>query len=1565
MQQLLSYWKVYFFIRRLALIIFWGLLGLFIVVFLLLRIPAVQNYVASKATSWLSEKLQTKVELKEISIDVLDHIIIKGLYIEDKNQDTLIYAGKLQVNIGTLNPFTPSVRLKNIALSETNINISRTLPDSIYNYQFIIDAFGGSGDTTSNNTVSNGSKKSIDLRLNKVNISKTRFKWHDEVAASDMEAYIDDSEILINNLGLDDHVLAFEKIEFDKTTFRLTGLIDTIPSTHEESWDTLHIAMGDWTLETTQLLLDNCAFYFKDLNSESTTTGINFSDMAVTAINLDMSDIVYIGDTIMNTINHLSLQEKSGFKIDTLQANILFSPYEITLNNLLIKTPNSRINDAFGMTFTTINDFDRFNSDIRMSGNFNKSIISNKDIAYFAPELEQYDVTLQLSGRIYGSLDNLKARDFDAVINNTAGIKGTLDVKGLPNIDETFLDLKLEPLYVNTYDLESIIGKGKLPENVLKLGTINYNGRVTGFTYDLVSYGNLVTDQGNMYTDVNFQYDKETKISGFSGNLTTTELNIGALSGQSDILGKISMKATIDGTIESDNNANFDLSTEINSVEFNDYTYSNIDIDGELKNDYFEGNFTVDDPNIVMSFNGIIDMQDSIPAYDFKTDIKRANLKQLNFYPEPIVFSANATMNAQGTTLDNMIGDIRFGDLLLIREKYIYRLDTLSINAKEEVGKKIITGNSNLLDFTIAGNYTLTGLPGAIKNMVNHYTNGNDSTVLDPQIAEYTINVKNADRLLAIFYPDIQVVRNLKVSGNFNTGINEFNTRVKVDQFSYNGILLDTLLFEARTENNTLEFFSRLNSTTINNNIKIPVVRTEGNFAQNKLSYNLKVGKDTDSNRINLSGEVAFMDSMMAFNVLPSEIFFEAEKWDILPNNSLQYVDNNIIAQNFTLSSGNKVISLSSAPDPTYTTILKLNIRNIPIGALMEQYVLPGENISGTLDATYSIGDILGKPSFLGGAEVKGLTMNNVLLGNLKVNTSMIQPTNRLKFNSTLIGDNGFTTDGFYIMGEGEDVDSLIVKAEFRKTKLFIIEPFLKGILSDMDGDIYGKLDIKGPVNRPQMEGNLNIKDGGMTVDYMGAHYYFDQIDVQIEKNKVLIPETTITDKLNNEAKLKGEITYSNFEAWNFKELSIRSENLVLMETTVKQNPDFFGYAIGKVDCNITGKLDALNIAVTATPHTGTVVNLPTYGSGNVKRHDFIRFVNRQVVAPTAVVQPDELSLAIVNVDLKLNATPDAEIKLLLNSEGTEYLTGKGFGVLNIKANSLGTIDMTGTYRITEGLYDFSFQGLFERKFQVVPGSTIEFSGSPYNAKLDLTAEYVAEDIAINTLTGTDTKEKSDVNVLIKITGVLESPQIEFDLDVPEGQGSASSNSDFQRRLQEVRADKNELNKQVFGLLITKNFLPQDLTTFNAVGTTTNNTINDFVASQITTYFQNILGDYLKNTAIDIGIDDIQSGTYNITDEQGKQIEINVEQQITDDVIVKVGTTYYDFASGAEGSASSLAGDFEVEYLITPDGRVRVKAFRLSEYDAIIAKNDVKTGVGIYYTKDFDKFKELLPWNKK
>ncbi len=1556
MQRIFTYWRIYTIVRRIFAWIFFTFFGLFLITLLVLRIPSVQTWAAHKTTSWLSEKLSTKVELKRVNIDIFDHLILEGLYIEDHNRDTLLYAGKLEVNIGTINPFTPYVKVKNITLEDTYIHIYRNDTDSLYNFAFIQESFGA-GDTASVKPSSSAHKRSLQLQLNRISLENTQFWMEDAVSTNAMQFSIDRSEILINTIDLEENLLALEKIEFDETVITMRALYDTIPSNKPDSYDTVHIALGGWTIETTQLLLHDCAFNYFNENSDAKTTGINFNDLAVQDLNLDMSDIIYQGDTILSVINRISLQEKSGFRVDTLSASVLFSPYEITLSNLLIATPNSSIKDQFGFIFTTLNDFDRFNSDVRMQANFKNAKVSNKDIAFFSPSLQKYDLTVLLSSSIYGSLDNLKARDFDLKMADAGGIKGTFNIKGLPAIDETFVDCELDPLSVNTQALEKITGSN-LPDNILSLGTVHYKGRVTGFVYDLVSFGDLQTDIGGTYTDLNFKYDPESRSSTFRGIINTSALNIGILAGDPALLGKVSMDAAIDGKVNGDKTSEFALTANVNAIEFNQYNYANIKVDGELKNKFFEGNFSIDDPNIQMAFNGIIDYADTIPVYNFKTNIKRANLQQLHFYDEPLVCSANAAFDAQGKNVDEMTGTARFGDLYLIRDRNIYRLDTLVLSSSYSDNKKHITANSNLIDFDITGNYAVTQLPAAFKNLVNFYTNGRTDTTLAAQSADYTIKIKNADQLMAIFYPEIQILRNFTVTGNFNTADNVFNSRLRIDQFNYKTITADTLAFEARTSANKLEFFTKINAVYINKTNRIPVIVAEGNFAQNQLHYNLKVGRDVAPDRINLNGDIAFIDSVMQLNMLPSEIYFRGEKWDILANNSLQISNKNLIAENFTFSSGEKLISLTSAPDPTYTTVLKLNVKNIPIGELAEKYVLPGESVSGKLDATYSIGNVIKDPSFIGGAEIKQLTLNEKLLGNLKVNTSMIKPSNRIKFNAYLTGENGFNADGYYILGKE---DSLTLTTVFNRTKLYVAEPFLRGILSDMQGDVSGKIEFNGPVNRLAMKGNLTVKKGGCRIDYMGVHYYFDELGVDIYKNRIVIPAITIKDKLNNTGTLSGEVTYSNFDNWNFKSLRLKTDHLLLMETRKEDNSDFYGYVIGEADADITGKLDELLITVTTTPHANSVVNLPTYGSGNVKKHDFIKFVNKSDTSN--LKKKDELNLSIVNVDLLLNATPDAEIKLLINSEETEYLTGKGFGTLNIKANSLGKVDMLGDYEITEGLYDFSFQGLFQRPFVVVPGGTISFDGDPFKATLDLTAEYTAKDVLTSTLIETGANDKTNVNVLIDITGVLESPQIDFDIEVPKS--TAGNNAEFQRRIQQIKGDKNELNKQVFGLLITNSFLPQDLTTFNAVGTTANSTLNDFVSGQLTTYFQNVLNEFLKDTEIDIGYDNIKSGTYNYTNDQGKQFDVAVKRSINENLIIKVGTTYYDFATtGTSGAASNLAGDFEVEYLITPDGRIRVKAFRVSEYDAIIAKNDVKTGVGLYYTKDFDKVKELFQKKK-
>lgn len=1509
-----------------------------------------QNWASQKTVSWLSDKLDTRVELERVDIDLLSHLVFEGLYIEDQYQDTLLYAGRFELNIGSINPISKNIRLKNILVKDGAININRTLPDSLYNFSFITSTFSSDKkNIVVDTTEEKSTATSFDFHLNKITIENTGFKFRNEVGAEEYKSHIGNAEFLINRIDLEDEILALEKIELEKVEFKYTSLFDTIPSDHEESFDTVHIALGDWEMETTQLLLKDCAFAYFSENSTSESKGLNFSDLDFTSININMTDILYSGDSIFADINQLAFKDKSGFEVDTFKTKVLFSSYEITCNQLKIVTPNSHIQQQFSMTYNTLNDFDRLYSDVRMHADLVDAKIAAEDLAYFTSSLDNIDEIFSITSTVSGSIGNLKLRETEASVGNIAGLEGNITIRGLPSIDETFIDVELDPLYANMGQFDNLIGAGTLPEEIKNLGEVYYNGRITGFVYNLVAFGDFKTSQGNITTDLNFIYEKASGNTQFAGKFNTTQLNVGAIAMQPELLGKVSMDATIDGGIIN-NEPEFKLESNIRSVDFNGYTYANIKVNGELKNKFFEGKFAIDDPNIVMDFNGLVDFSDTLPDYNFASTF-RANLKPLHFFDEDVSVIGNASMKASGKSVDDLTGTASFGDLYITKDRNIYKLDTLTFTSTYENGLKNITAKSDLIDFTIQGDFITSSIPSTINNLIDHYTANKNTTQPVAQNLEFTINIKNADRLAAIFYPDVQIIRNVDISGNINTVQNEFNTRIRIQQLKYQNFKFDTILFENTTVDNSLKFFGHVNRTWYSTTDYLPSTTAEGVFSDNSLAYVLKIGRDVDSNRLDLHGEIAFSKDQIALKILPSEIYYNSDRWEILPNNSLKIEGNNLIAENFTLASGDQMISLSSTADSIYNTVLKLNIRNIPVDDLFEAFILPGEDVSGILNGQVTIGNVFESPTFIGGIEINDFTINDMNYGKLKAGAARVTASNKIKITAGLSGKYGFNANGFYTPPGNGEPDDLTLELQFTGTPLSLAEPFMGGIVSDLKGNVYGDLSINGSTSTLGMAGDLKIQKGAAKVDYIGGTYVFDVLTANIDKNKITIPKQNIRDELGNNGTLEGLITYSNFSNWNFKKFQLVSDKIELMKITKKENPDFWGYAVGQVDANITGPLDDLIIQVATTP-TDSVFYLPAYGSNNVSKHDFIKFINK--LNPDTL--PDQFNLSIVNVDLVVNITPVIEAKILINSEGTEYLSGKGFGTLHITANTIGKVTIDGDLRITEGFYDFSFQNLFPRRFLIQPGGTIHFDGDPYKARFDLVASSTVDDVSIAPLTGTSTVEEVDVNVLVKITGTLETPEINFDLEVAQ---NSAVGSDVQRSIQQIKSDQNELNKQVFGLLITKNFLPADLTTYNPVGSTVNNTMNDFIAAQLSTYFSSVLNDVLKNAEVDVGIKKLGETGY--TSVQGQQIDLSLKQAVTQKVIIKVGGTYNDLgATTTAGSASNLAGDFEVEFIITEDGRVRVKAFRVSEYDAIIAKNDVKTGVGIYYTKDFNKFSELF-----
>ncbi len=117
------------------------ILGIILLILILIQTGPVQNYGRSKIEAWLQNKLHTKVRIGHLDIDFPARITIKNIYLEDLGKDTLISGGKIEVDISMFRLLSKEIRVNNLELDQVTLKVKRLMPDSVFNYQFIADAF--------------------------------------------------------------------------------------------------------------------------------------------------------------------------------------------------------------------------------------------------------------------------------------------------------------------------------------------------------------------------------------------------------------------------------------------------------------------------------------------------------------------------------------------------------------------------------------------------------------------------------------------------------------------------------------------------------------------------------------------------------------------------------------------------------------------------------------------------------------------------------------------------------------------------------------------------------------------------------------------------------------------------------------------------------------------------------------------------------------------------------------------------------------------------------------------------------------------------------------------------------------------------------------------------------------------------------------------------------------------------------------------------------------------------------------------------------------------------------
>lgn len=209
-----------------------------------IQTPAGQDFLTAQANTYLRKKLKTKLNVEKIRFDVPDWIVLEGVFFADQKGDTLVAGKMLRVDMDMYSLLKGNVGINKIELEGATANIHRTLPDTVFNFQFIVDAFASTNPTEPADTTA----KPMEMRLDKILLKRVRLSYKDAVIGTDADANIDSANIQFDKFNPSLSQYHPTKIALYNSGAKLRmyeALVKDTTTTPSNPSDSLDIKLGD------------------------------------------------------------------------------------------------------------------------------------------------------------------------------------------------------------------------------------------------------------------------------------------------------------------------------------------------------------------------------------------------------------------------------------------------------------------------------------------------------------------------------------------------------------------------------------------------------------------------------------------------------------------------------------------------------------------------------------------------------------------------------------------------------------------------------------------------------------------------------------------------------------------------------------------------------------------------------------------------------------------------------------------------------------------------------------------------------------------------------------------------------------------------------------------------------------------------------------------------------------------------------------------------------------------------------------------------------------------------
>jgi len=1358
------------------------------------------------------------------------------------------------------------------------------------------------------------------------------------------------------------HTLDFKSIELNNGSFYLKnqpGNVSNLQFVLDffSSKDTTKSTGAPWHPTFEKTVINNFHFRYKDQTRNKFMRAVNFDDLDVTHFSATILNADLVHHYFKGRIENLTLHEKSGFYLKNLTTNATVDSNQIITQNLLIQTPNSTLRDYFRMRFKRFKDFDDFENRIQMDADFKNSHISSKDIAYFTESLDKTTFELGMDGRVKGPVNNLKATNLLITGGQATYIKGNFSLRGLPDWDNTFLELKFDQIATNKRDIDYLYShftgsqKAKTPDVISKFGNINFTGRFTGLQNDFVAYGTFKTKLGRFDPDINLKINK-AGIPSYSGKIDAYNFDLGNLIDESTI-GRTTFNANVKGSGDDIKNLDEKIDARIKYFNFKNYNYNNLTVNGTFAKKVATATIAINDKNIKLDLDGSIDLNPALPVYAFKAEVNDAQLHTLNLIDDTITVSSRITANFSGNDLKNFEGNVLLSPTRVIDPRNNYLVDSIYLAANGKGDKRVISFLSDLADGSIKGHYDLATLPSYFKTIVKKYIPSLKLDITKPKAEDFEVNLqlKNLDPVTAIFAPGLKIPDRGTFMGKFNSDDKTATINGYVKTIQYGTTIFHDLIVDENTTEDYLGVNVSLSKVDLTNNLFIKNIDITNFLKRDSLNFNVKLADKDATNQLDLYGLVKFAtDTTARLTLLPSDIILEKQPWRLKQNVRVRLLDGKTQVQGFELANGQQKVRIDGFISDDPADKLKVVFDQFSMHTLDQLAKSADVALKGTLNGDVTLSGITKSPGIDSHLTIDSLKMNKTLIGDVKLVSTLDNDRQEanVKLNVLNRGLETLNIGGTYALGK-ENSDKLDFDVKMNQTEAAIFEPFIKDLVSNLRGTVSTDLKLTGTATNPQLNGDVTLNNTGLTVNYLKTFYTIND-KLSVHNSVITLDKLKINDLHSGTGTVDGTVDLTNLSNPDI-EATLTANNLMALNTTFKDNHLYFGTAYGTGTFKFNGPVDNMNIDIKARTEAGTVFNIPLNTSTTVSDYDFIKFVSHKDTAKV-ISKPRAFNGVTLNFDLTVDEKTTVKIT-------TDYGVLEGSGQskdLNLKINSLGDFDMFGAFLITTGKFEFTAKNFISKNFTVNQGGTIRWTGNPSNAEINLNAVYEVRTAIGNLYTAAGIQSpRGNEQVLVQAEMLLSKsllhPTIEFDFNFP-------TDPSIKDDLGTYLADNNNRNQQALSIIVRRDFNPGsngNLT--NQVIGTASSAVSEFAFNKLNSF---ISQSNIKNFDLNIRSFNDASATVKLL-HQRLLLNYNLYASSSSGANTLTSGTTNQFAV----NANNLTTDFEGQYLIRTDGSLTARySYRVLNTTTLntidVLSPQYVNGVGLVYQRDFDTFGEFL-----